>query len=99
MVFDVMIKEVEKNAAGKEVFNVFRVHDAVLSKYLREVQDKGKYIVSVIPLFRKTSVNNGANDYIVYDEYTRLKPEDVGSKELNEYIDRLDKSCIDPHGF
>jgi len=63
MVFDVMIKEVEKNAAGKDVFNVFRVHDAVLSKYVREVQDKGKYIIAVIPLFRPKK-----KDEVIRDE-------------------------------
>jgi hypothetical protein len=52
MVFDVMTR-IGKNAAGKDILNVYRVHDSILSRYLREAQDCGKYIVSVIPLFRK----------------------------------------------
>jgi hypothetical protein len=52
MIFDVIIK-VGTNAAGKDVINVYRVHDKSLGAYLRNVQDAGHYIVSVIPLFRK----------------------------------------------
>lgn len=52
MIFDVVVR-VGKNAAGKDIFNVCRVHDAALSQYLRNVQDVGHYIISVIPLFRK----------------------------------------------
>lgn len=50
MIFDVMLKEGE-NENGKQVVNVYRVHDKVLSKYLREAQVYGKEIVGVIPLF------------------------------------------------
>jgi hypothetical protein len=50
--FDVMVKA-GKNVAGKDIFNVYRVHDTTLSSYLRNVQDVGYYVVAVIPLFRK----------------------------------------------
>lgn len=52
MMFDVMTR-IGKNVVGKDIVNVYRVHDSTLSKYLRETQDCGKYIVSVIPLFKK----------------------------------------------
>lgn len=52
MMFDVMVKA-GKNTVGKDIFNVYRVHDSTLSSYLRNVQDVGYYIVAVIPLFRK----------------------------------------------
>ena len=52
MMFDVMVKA-GKNVAGKDIFNVYRVHDTTLSSYLRNVQDVGYYVVAVIPLFRK----------------------------------------------
>jgi len=52
MVFDVMIREKVKNEAGKQIVIVYRMHDTVLSRCLREAQDEGRYIISVIPLFR-----------------------------------------------
>ena len=52
MIFDVMIRE-GHNANGKPIMKVFRVHDAKLSTMLRDLQDGGKYIHSVIPLFRQ----------------------------------------------
>lgn len=52
MIFDVIIRE-GFNDKGKQIINVFRIHDTSLSAYLRSVQDKGGYIISVIPLFRK----------------------------------------------
>lgn len=51
MVFDVMIRE-KFNEAGKQVIIVYRMHDAVLSRCLQEAQNEGRYIISVIPLFR-----------------------------------------------
>lgn len=51
MIFDVMVRT-GMNENGKQVVNVFRVHDRILSQYLRQAQDSGKYIISVIPLFK-----------------------------------------------
>jgi len=56
MIFDVMIREKIKNEAGKQIIIVYRIRDTVLSKCLREAQDEGRYIISVIPLFRKREV-------------------------------------------
>lgn len=57
MIFDVIIREgykySEQQKRNVPIINIGRVHDSVLSKYLREVQDAQKYIISVIPLFRK----------------------------------------------
>lgn len=50
MIFDVMIQE-GTNEAGKQIVNVYRVHDRMLSGYLREAQVYGKFIIAVIPLF------------------------------------------------
>lgn len=52
MIFDVIIRE-GINEVGKDVLNVYRIHDKILSSYLRKVQNEGKYIISVIPLFRQ----------------------------------------------
>lgn len=51
MVFDVMVREGYTDS-GKMIINTYRVHDSGLSQYLRNVQDAGSYIFSVIPLFR-----------------------------------------------
>jgi hypothetical protein len=53
MVFDVMVRKGALNGEGKQVFEVFRCSDAELSKRLRQVQNDGDYIFSVIPLFKK----------------------------------------------
>ena len=58
MIFDVMIREGHKED-GKQIVSVFRIRDKDLSKYLRQQQDCGKYILSVIPLFRKREVVTG----------------------------------------
>lgn len=49
--FDVMVRE-GFNDKGKQIINVYRWHDTRLSEYLRDVQNNGKFIISVIPLFR-----------------------------------------------
>jgi hypothetical protein len=41
------------NEVGKDILNVYRIHDKILSSYLRKVQNEGKFIISVIPLFRQ----------------------------------------------
>jgi hypothetical protein len=53
MMFDVMVRKGALNGKGKQVFEVFRCSNAELSKRLRQVQNDGDYIFSVIPLFRK----------------------------------------------
>lgn len=52
MIFDVIVREKEK-VNEKDVYNVYRIRDIVLSSYLRYVQNSGRYIFSVIPLFKK----------------------------------------------
>jgi len=56
MIFDVIIREGFKGD-HKQIINVYRVHDSILSKCLREAQNDGKYIISVIPLFRQKNIN------------------------------------------
>ena len=85
MIFDVMIKEVEKNAAGKDVINVFRVRDSSLSVYLRQVQDSGKYIISVIPLFRsklKDVILNHVRDNIIIDDEDKVVSSDFAQSDF-----------------
>lgn len=62
MVFDVMIRE-GYNDDGKVIIKVDRVHQMMLSSYLRREQDEGKYVFAVIPLFKKKTFedNNGGN--------------------------------------
>lgn len=50
MVFDVILKE-GVNAAGRPVYFIYRVHSSVLGAYVRNAQDNGKYIHSIIPLY------------------------------------------------
>ena len=52
MICDVMVRQ-GFNDKGKQIIFVSRIHDSSLGTYLRLVQDKGGYIISVIPLFRK----------------------------------------------
>lgn len=55
MTYDVTLR-IGKNTVGKDIHNISRVHDSVLSKYLRDAQDSGCYIVSVrllIPLYKQ----------------------------------------------
>jgi hypothetical protein len=63
MIFDVMIREGFKDG-HKQIINVYRVHDAVLSKSLRDAQNDGKFIISVIPLFRHKEQNKKQVDSI-----------------------------------
>jgi len=81
MVFDVMIKEVEKNAAGKDVYTMCRVHDRELSSFLRSIQNVGDYIVSVIPLFRPK-----LKDVVLKHTINNMTKEDF------EALDRVDMS-------
>jgi hypothetical protein len=75
MVFDVMIRA-GKNAAGKDVYNVRRVHDRELSSFLRSTQNVGDYIVSVIPLFRP-KLKDVVSRYIVDDENKGLTDKEI----------------------
>lgn len=58
MFFDVMTRTVKD---GKQSYNVFRCHENELSKKLREAQDSGSYVFSVIPLRRRYD-NGGRNN-------------------------------------
>ena len=109
MIFDVMIKS-GKNAVGKDVFNVYRVRDSALSAYLRKTQDDGQYIVSVIPLFRSKlkdiTMAHYLNDPIVDEKDGEVRVKDMIVDPVDSRIiscmvdtDRLDRSCIDSHGF
>ena len=74
-----------KNESGKDVFNVYRVHDAVLSQYLRNAQDNGKCIVSVIPLFRQ-KMKDVVGRYIFDNESTE-RISDISETYLRKDID------------
>lgn len=52
MIFDVMVRQ-GFNQSQKQIVSVSRIRDISLNLYLRKVQEEGKYIISVIPLFRK----------------------------------------------
>lgn len=88
MIFDVMLR-IGQNAAGKDVMSVARVHDAVLSSYLRNVQDVGYYIISVIPLFKK-------KDTVIKKSYTEHYMDDLIDDESGEILIRDPHS---PHRF
>ena len=51
MIFDVIIRE-GFTGDHKQIINIYRIHDMILSRCLRDAQNDGKYIISVIPLFR-----------------------------------------------
>lgn len=63
MIFDVMVRQ-GFNAVGKQIISVSRIRDSSLNMYLRKVQDEKKYILAVIPLFRKKE--NRESQYPVY---------------------------------
>jgi hypothetical protein len=86
MIFDVGVQE----SIAKRRF--FRVHDSLLSKFVREVQDKGYYIFSVIPLF-KPKIKDVVLKHLDWEKDLEEQ------KSLDPIVDRLDKSCIDSHGF
>ena len=95
MIFDVMIKA-GKNEAGKDVYNVYRVRDSALSAYLRNVQDVGHYIVSVIPLFRSKMKQMGPFDW--EKELEKEKTNVVDSKMISDellYVMPKKKDVID----
>lgn len=79
MIFDVIVRQ-GYNDKGKQVINVSRIHDAGLNTYLRIVQDKGGYIISVIPLFRvkrqekKEEINRQTQEMVDFaeEDVTRL---------------------------
>lgn len=107
MIFDVMVRE-GFNAVGKQIISVLRIRDISLNVYLRKVQDEKKYIIAVIPLFRKREevVKRYINESIVGDEEgeegevaadNMMKGFRASITPIEE--DRLDKSCIDTHGF
>lgn len=60
MVFDVIVRDEIKNN-GKMVFSVMRVHHFDLSKFVRKIQDDGKYVFAVIPLFRRNRRGDDEN--------------------------------------
>ena len=72
MIFDVMIKD--SKATGS--VNVYRVHDSKLNGMLRECQDNGRYIIAVIPLFRKRIEQPVRND---------IQVPEMGEDVLEEY--------------
>lgn len=76
MIFDVVVKE-GLNAGGYPIFNTYRVHDSKLSAYLRDVQNKGKYVQGVIPLFR--------NPF----KKTYYEDNEEAKKELEVYKERV----------
>jgi len=93
MMFDVMIRE-SFTSNGKQVISVFRKHDCELSNYLRTVQDSGRYIISVIPLFRKKQ-DNYLNEPIIDDE--NKEEMSMSEEEVEEYNSRsLLRKDIDP---
>lgn len=94
MVFDVMVRA-GKNVAGKDIRNVYRVHDSVLSKYLRNVQDVGHYIESVIPLFRP-KIKDVAHDRTFPGKMINPQGLAITEKDLlpEEFID-LSKNDFD----
>lgn len=63
MIFDIIIKD-GVNENGKDIYKVNRVHDRDLSKLIRDIQDSGKYIFSIIPLFRKRREDNGTTQQV-----------------------------------
>lgn len=67
MIFDVMVRE-GFNEKGKMVINVYRYHDTILSKCIRNIQESGAYVYAVIPLFR--------------NKYTQEKNKQVSNNEL-----------------
>lgn len=58
MMFDVMIRD-GFNDRGKAIVSIHRVRDNNLAYFLREQQDLGKYVLSVIPLFKNNKKSNG----------------------------------------
>lgn len=51
MIFDVMVRS-GWNENGKPVISVYRYHDSKLGECLRNIQEAGQYIITVIPLFK-----------------------------------------------
>lgn len=99
MIFDVIVK-VGKNAVGKDIFSVFRIHDRELSKYLREVQNDGHYILSVIPLFRSKLKDVIAKHILMQDEsvfdkeYKEVAIQDLLSHDYGNKLDEFDNPDI-----
>jgi hypothetical protein len=56
MFFDVMMRETK---GGKLYHEVYRCHENELSKKVREIQDKGAYVLAVIPLRRRRDNGSG----------------------------------------
>ena len=80
MIWDVMVRQ-GFNDKGKQIVYIYRVHKTNLNAYLRLVQDKGGYIISVnelIPLFRKKE-QVGNNSVIINS---------ASSSEAKRIIDR-----------
>lgn len=46
MIIDVFVRE-GFNEAGKQIISIHRVHENDMSKFVRDIQDSGKYIQNV----------------------------------------------------
>jgi hypothetical protein len=81
MIFDVMVEEAV-NSNGKQIIFVYRVHDSMLSRYLRELQIQGKYIIGVIPLFKNRFKKEDEKNEVV-----KTKPMTLEEMEKREFIE------------
>lgn len=84
MIFDVMIQE-GTNENGKQIVQVHRVHDRVLSRFLRDSQIYGKFIIGVIPLFaNKRKEYNYKNPV---GELRELEVDEVFARDRDEIVE------------
>lgn len=75
MIFDVIIRE-GFNEENKPVLMTRRVHDSTLSNFVRDVQDSGKYVFGIIPLFKSKIVHNGNRE--TFDSFDGCVPFNEG---------------------
>lgn len=103
MIFDVMVREgykySEQQKCNVQVINVYRVRDSALSAYLRNVQDVGHYIVSVIPLFRSKMKQMEPFDWEKELEKEKTNAIDSNLRMISDellYVMSKEKDVIDP---
>jgi hypothetical protein len=99
MMFDVMVREGYKPSdrpnGSVQVINVYRIHDSGLSRYLRDMQTTGKYIIAVIPLFKKKEQPVVREQYMsdAMNDFDKIP--DIGETRFRKGIDpRLLKDSI-----
>jgi hypothetical protein len=86
MMFDVGIR------MNKQSARFYRVHDTMLSVFIRRAQNEGKYVFSIIALFMKKD-----KEWPMHTKhFSQSKSEEVNKQVVDPIGDRI---MIDPHGF